>query len=72
MSDRGHISNNACAAELKEFLNKGTQRFILGHLSQKNNTPLLARASAEASLMDLGAQNGKDYLLCDFITVQYE
>lgn len=63
MSDKGHISNNACASELKEFLNSGTQRFILGHLSQKNNTPALARSAAEASLMDIGAQNGKDYIL---------
>lgn len=63
MSDKGHISNNACSAELKAFLESGTERFILGHLSQKNNTPLLARAAAEASLMDLGAKNGKDYLL---------
>ncbi len=63
MSDRGHISNIACAAELKSFFESGTERFILGHLSQKNNTPILARAAAEASLMDLGAKNGKDYLL---------
>ena len=63
MSDMGHISNVACSAELKDFLKSGTMRFILGHLSQKNNTPILARAAAEASLMDLGAKNGKDYLL---------
>ena len=63
MSDSGHISNIACAAELKNLLNSGTKRFILGHLSQKNNTPLIARACAEAALMDLGAENGKDYIL---------
>ena len=63
MSDKGHISNIACAAELKSFFESGTERFILGHLSQKNNTPLFARAAAEASLMDIGAENGKDYLL---------
>ena len=63
MSDKGHISNITCAAELKSFFESGTERFILGHLSQKNNTPLLARAAAEASLMDLGAKNGRDYLL---------
>lgn len=63
MSDTGHISNVACAAELKTLLQSGTRRFILGHLSQKNNTPLIARASAEAALMDLGACNGKDYIL---------
>ena len=63
MSDTGHISNNACAAELKKLLENGTKRFILGHLSRKNNTPLLARVVAEAALMDCGAQNGKDYIL---------
>jgi len=63
MSDKGHISNIACAAELCGFLNNGTTRFILGHLSQKNNTPVIARSCAEAALMDKGAQNGKDYIL---------
>ena len=63
LSDRGHISNNACAAELAALLKSGTTRFILGHLSQNNNTPNLARSCAEAALMAVGAQNGKDYLL---------
>lgn len=63
MSDRGHISNPVCAAELVQLLKKGTKRFILGHLSQNNNTPLIARSCAEAALIDVGAQNGKDYLL---------
>ena len=63
MSDRGHISNVACASELKILLKEGTERFILGHLSAKNNTPLIARSCAEAALMDLSCENGKDYLL---------
>lgn len=63
MSDIGHISNPVCAAELCKLLESGTTRFILGHLSQKNNTPLVARSCAEAALMDMGAQNGRDYLL---------
>ncbi len=63
LSDRGHLSNNDCASELKALLNSGTSRFILGHLSQHNNTPLLAKASAEASLLSLNAQNGRDYIL---------
>lgn len=63
MSDKGHISNVACSAELGAFLKSGTTRFILGHLSQKNNTPLLAKTTAEAALMDCGAVNGKDYIL---------
>ncbi len=63
LSDSGHISNNACAAELKELFKGGTTRFILGHLSQKNNTVMLARSVAEAALMDLGARDNKDYTL---------
>ncbi len=63
MSDKGHISNVSCAAELKTLLKGGTERFILGHLSRNNNTPLIARSCAEAALMDLSAENGKDYLL---------
>ncbi len=63
MSDRGHISNAACAAELEALIKSGTTRLILSHLSQKNNTPLIARSCAEAALMDMGAENGKDYLL---------
>ena len=63
LSDLGHISNNVCATEIKNLLKSGTTRFVLGHLSQHNNTPLLALSSAEAALMDLGAKNGRDCLL---------
>lgn len=63
LSDKGHLSNAVCADEIKRLFTQHTQRFILGHLSQHNNTPLVARSSTEAALMDLGAVNGKDYLL---------
>ena len=63
LSDRGHLSNNACAGELNALLKTGTTRFILGHLSQHNNMPMLAKATAEAALIKEGAQNGKDYIL---------
>ena len=63
LSDKGHISNNACAAELKILLKSGTTRFILGHLSRNNNIPMLAKKTAEAALIDLNAENGRDYIL---------
>ncbi len=63
LSDKGHISNNACSAELAALLQKGTTRFILGHLSQQNNIPMLAKKTAESALIDIGAQNGVDYKL---------
>ncbi len=64
LSDTGHISNNACAAELGSLLQNGTKRFVLGHLSQHNNIPMLAKKTSESALITLGAENGKDYKLC--------
>lgn len=63
MSERGHLSNNACAAELPRLLEKGTGRFILGHLSRNNNLPMLALSSAKATLSDVGAVAERDYML---------
>ncbi len=63
LSDKGHLSNNACAAVLPELLNSGTKRIILGHLSRNNNTPLLAHKAAVASLLDIGAKENEDYIL---------
>lgn len=61
--ESGHLSNNACAAFLPKLLNSGTDRFILAHLSENNNTPLLAVSAATAALMDIGAKKDSDYLL---------
>ena len=63
MSDKGHISNSVCANEVKKLFKNGTTRFILGHLSLNNNTPLLAQSASESTLMDISAKNGKDYIL---------
>lgn len=62
-SDKGHLSNNACAAELPGLLEGGTTRFILGHLSLNNNTPMIAKSASVASLMNSGAKEGSDYIL---------
>ncbi len=63
LSEHGHLSNHACAAQLVSLLNSGTKRMILGHLSQKNNTPLLAESATVSALMNIGAQKDRDYLL---------
>lgn len=63
LSDTGHLSNNACAVELPELLKRGTTRIILGHLSQENNTPLLARSTACSTLAAIGAKDETDYIL---------
>ena len=63
LSDLGHLSNNACAIELPSLLKSGCSRIILGHISAENNSPLLARQAATASLGQAGAQDGIDYIL---------
>ncbi len=63
MSDKGHLSNSACAVELPRLLECGCTRFVLGHLSQHNNLPTLARSASRAVLTAAGAAEGSDYIL---------
>lgn len=49
-SDRGHLSNHDCGREAERLLEFGTRRFILGHLSQENNTPAVAEATVDSYL----------------------
>lgn len=63
MGDNGHLSNNMCAAELSKMLESGTTRFVLGHLSQHNNLPLLAKNAATGALADINAVEDEDYIL---------
>ncbi len=63
LADTGHLSNEACAAELPAWVRQGTTRFFLAHLSQENNMPELAYVTAQAALQEAGMQEGRDYLL---------
>lgn len=63
LSDRGHLSNDACAAVLPELVRSGTTRIALAHLSQHNNTPQLAERTAREALMAQGISVGDDCLL---------
>lgn len=62
-SDKGHLSNAVCAETLAYLYSGGTTRFVLGHLSEKNNTPEKAASAVRAALMDLNATENRDYLL---------
>lgn len=63
LSNIGHLSNDACADALRALVNKGTTQFVLAHLSEKNNTPQLAYEAATNALTEMGALEGRDYLL---------
>ena len=63
LSERGHLSNEACARELPSLVREGTTRILLGHLSRENNLPDLAYATAQAELAACGMTENIDYIL---------
>ncbi len=63
LSNKGHLSNIACAAELAQLVKSGTLRLMLGHLSEENNTPGLAFSTAITSLENAGMKYKSDFTL---------
>ena len=63
LSDKGHLSNDACATELSQIVRSGTLRLILGHLSEMNNTPQIALRTSVAELERAGMKYKNDYTL---------
>ncbi len=63
LSERGHLSNDACAAEIRSLVGQGTARFTLAHLSRENNSPELAYMTARAALSGQGLRENTDYEL---------
>ena len=63
LSDRGHLSNKACAEELPELVRSGVTRLVLGHLSKENNTPALAYNTSLEALVKAGMVPGLDFTL---------
>lgn len=63
LSDKGHLSNVACANELARLIETGTLRIVLGHLSRENNDPRIAKSCATSVLMDNKMHENDDYLL---------
>lgn len=64
LSQRGHLSNASCAEAVIKILDSGTRKFILGHLSEHNNTTTLALGTTVEALGKLGAEAGTDYEIC--------
>ncbi len=42
LSERGHLSNEACGSLAAALVKTGTSRIVLGHLSRENNRPEIA------------------------------
>lgn len=63
LSDKGHLSNDACAEELVEFIKSGNLRLMLGHISENNNLPTLALNTSLNALAKEHMKNGVDFTL---------
>ena len=49
----GHLSNDECASAIRRFWHPGLKNLFLCHLSENNNTPSLAFASAAEALLSI-------------------
>ena len=52
LSDRGHLSNETCAALAASLVNCGLSRIVLGHLSKENNRPEKALSAVRGCVGD--------------------
>ncbi len=63
LSEKGHLSNKACAAILPYLVNKGLSRIVLSHLSEHSNTYELAFNSSLEMLRAEGMDINRDFTL---------
>lgn len=61
LSDHGHLSNEDCAQGLLKMIGSHTKHIMLAHLSQHNNTPLLAYKTVKHILEE--NRSSEDYAL---------
>ena len=67
LSNKGHLSNKACAEVVSQLVG-GTTQIILGHLSEENNSPSLAYNTVKTFLAQKGIIEGKNI----YIDVAYQ
>ncbi|MBS7401149.1 MAG: MBL fold metallo-hydrolase [Eubacteriales bacterium] len=60
LGNRGHLSNIDCGRAISKLYQAHVSQVILGHLSEKNNTPLLAYETVKQFLATQGITEGKD------------
>lgn len=67
LSSKGHISNKTCANVIRNIFTSNLTQIILAHLSEENNTPMLAYQTVKAELEKYGLIEGK-HLYIDVAT----
>jgi len=63
LGDGGHLSNETCGELCVTLAKSGTRAFWLGHLSEKNNLPMLAYSCVSQALKENGFFVGGDVAL---------
>ncbi len=61
--DNGHLCNLDCADAVCFLYRNGTKNFVLGHLSQENNTPMTAEKAIVRAMENIEAIRGESYTL---------
>ena len=63
ITGNGHLSNDQTASILKRAYNKDLKTVFLCHLSENNNTPEIAKRTAEEALKEVGGDSISVYPL---------
>jgi len=63
LGDKGHLSNETAAKVAAYLAQRGTRRFLLGHLSRENNFPELAYQTVLNELNKYSIKVGSDVML---------
>lgn len=58
-SSHGHLSNGDCAAACAYLASCGVKNFILAHLSEQNNAPLVASSAVERAIAEVGISDAR-------------
>ncbi len=67
-SPYGHLSNTDCAKTLVHLATLGTKTAVLAHMSETNNTPLLARHAVKTELEKYGLEKNINVYCADNLT----
>lgn len=62
LGDSGHLSNEMAGKFIAKLVERGTIRFVLGHLSKENNFPQLAFETVKNVLVSKSIEPGKDVI----------
>ena len=60
LGDHGHLSNASCAKTIAQLVPTGVKQVVLSHLSEENNTPILAYTTIKNYLKSKGIEEGKN------------